>query len=144
MSRGRTSLFALVGVLVLGAAVGGSYYALRPPRPSLSYPAGQSLESVRGNCRQGNELIACRSGDGPRSFLTVRASGDERRNAEALFTELVRRGWTKDVVGRTAHDYATGGAAEDLQPLYCTSAQGCVGLFRFVTNGYVLAWFAPP
>ena len=143
MTRGRTSLFALVGVLLLGAVAGGSYYALRPPRPSLPYPAGQSLESVRGNCRQGNELIACRSGDGPRSFLTVRAVGDERRNAEALFTELVRHGWTRDVAGRTAHDYSNGGAAEDLQPLYCTASQSCVGLFRFLPNGYVLAWFAP-
>jgi hypothetical protein len=142
VAGGRRYLFALLGVLLAGALVGGFLYGVRPPRPALPFPAGQALEGVRGNCRQGNELVGCTSGTGPRSFLTVRATGDERSNAETLFASLARNGWSKQAAGRTARDFAGGGAPEDLQPLYCKPGQGCVGLFRFVRDGYVLAWFA--
>jgi hypothetical protein len=141
MVGGRRYLIALLGVLVAGAMVGGYFYGMRPPRPALPFPPGQALQSVRGNCSQGNELLGCRYGDGPRSFVTVRAAGDERSNAETLFATLLRNGWSKETAGRTARDFAGGGAPEDLQPLYCKRGQGCVGLFRFVPGGYALAWF---
>jgi hypothetical protein len=138
---GRKYSLALLGLLVVAGLVAGWLFALRPPRPSLPYPQGQSLQSVRGNCRDGNELLGCDTGGGPRSFLTVRASGPPRRNVEQLFVELVSHGWQKQTAGGTAHDFSGGGAPEDLQPLYCKPLKGCVGLFRFVSTGYVLAWF---
>ncbi len=144
MGGGRTTVVAVVGMLVVGAAVLGYQQAVRPPRPDLPYPAGQRLESVRGNCREGNELAGCDPHGGPRSFLIVRAGGDRRADVQELFGSLVRAGWHEDVTGATGRDFSTGGAPEDLQPLYCRTGAGCVGLFRFVPYGYVLAWFDKP
>lgn len=141
MGGGRTTVVAAVVVLVIGVAGVGYQQVVRPPRPHLPYPAGQSLQSVRGNCRDGNELAGCDPKGGPRSFVTVRAGGDRRADVQALFGSLVRAGWHEDAAGATARDFAGGGAPEDLQPLYCRTGAGCVGLFRFVPQGYVLAWF---
>ncbi len=132
IAAGGTALVLLV-VGVLGVRV-----LVRPPRPDLPLPAGQTLAHIRGNCATGNELIGC-STAGPRSFLTVQASGDPRAAVEALFALLVQRGWTKDDAGRTARDYAASPEPEDLQPVYCQD--GCVGLFRLGGPGYELAWF---
>ncbi|MCU1595015.1 MAG: hypothetical protein JWO12_2407 [Frankiales bacterium] len=132
----------LVAVLVVSAGFFGFRYLVRVPRPTLVYPAGQSLESVRGNCRQGNELLGCKPEGGPRSFLTVHAPGEPRSTVQKMFDGLLAHGWSKRAAGRTAHDFLEGGAPEDLQPLYCHAGRGCVGLFRFVSEGYVLAWFA--
>jgi hypothetical protein len=137
--RARNVLVVALGLLVAGALVAGYLLLTKVPRPSLPYPEGQSLKAVRGNCWHGNELLGCDTNKGPRSFLTVRASGDQRAAAERLFAALLADGWSKDDTGSTAQDFAGGGAPEDIQPLYCKD--GCVGLFRFETDGYVLAWF---
>ena len=130
----------VVGALVVAAlAVGGGFLLAEPPRTDLPLPAGQHREHVRGNCSSGNELTGCTSGEGPRSFLTVRTDGDPRKAFDALVTSLTSSGWSEDDNGRTAKDWSEGGAAEDLQPVYCK--QGCVALFRNVSEGYVLAWF---
>lgn len=126
---------------VAGLLVGLGLLLAEPPRPDLPYPSGQALDSVRGNCASGNELLLCKTDGGPRSFLTVRAEGERRSAVESLFTALEEDGWAEDPDGRTGRDHAGGGAVEDLQPLYCKD--GCVALFRFVEDGYVLAWFAP-
>ena len=138
MGARRWALVVAV-VAVVGLLVGGGFLLAQPPRPDLPYPQGQSLASVRGNCVSGNELFRCRTEGGPRSFLTVKADGEQRAAVEALFASLREHGWSEDPDGETAKDYAEGGAPEDLQPLYCKT--GCVGLFRFVAGGYVLAWF---
>ena len=134
-------MYAAVGVLVVLAVVAGLVYAARPPRPQLVYPAGQGLESVRGNCKQGNEIIGCQPEGGPRSFLTIRAGGEPRAAVQSMFTALLANGWVAKPAGKTARDFLEGGAPEDLQPLYCRAGRGCVGLFRFVPGGYILAWF---
>lgn len=141
---GRRRLVAL-GAVVLLTVLGIASYQRRgePPRPSLSYPAGQSLAAVRGNCESGSERRGCDSGAGPRSFLTVRTTGDPRGAVDVLFASLVKASWKQDDRGRTAVDYADAGAPEDIQPIYCTAVDGCVGLFRFTPDGYVLAWWAP-
>ena len=136
MGARRWIAVAAVGVLLL---VGLGFLLARPPRPDLPYPSGQALASVRGNCVSGSELLRCSTKGGPRSFLTVKASGDRRAAVEKLFDALLDKGWSEDADGSTGADYAEGGAPEDLQPLYCKD--GCVGLFRFVDDGYVLAWF---
>lgn len=133
------AVVALVAVLVGGVL--GYRLLVKVPRPSLAYPSGQSLDAVRGNCDKGSELLGCDAGKGPRSFLTVKvASGSPRTAVEELFTALARDGWRKEEAGRTARDFAGGGEPEDLQPVYCRN--GCVGLFRFESDAYVLAWFA--
>ena len=132
--------WGLAAVAVVVALVGVGFLLVRPPRPDLPYPGGQELQSVRGNCVRGNELIGCATQGGPRSFLTVTVDGDRRAAVEALFDSLSDNGWAEDTEGETARDYSGGvGAPEDLQPLWCKD--GCVGLFRFVEEGYVLAWF---
>lgn len=138
---GRKLLMVVGGVIAVLLVVGGLLAAKRPPRPDLPLPAAQKLSDVRGNCRSGNELLSC-STQGPRSFLTVRAGGDPRSSSQALFTAMEQAGWTKDAKGRTARDYAHGGAPEDLQPVYCKDGDGCIGLFRYEPAGYVLAWFS--
>lgn len=149
MVTGRTARRAagvlLVLVLLVAAGTVLALRAARPPRPSLPYPRGQSLGHVRGNCSGGNEVVGCDSRDGPRSFLDVRAGGDVRAASEALFAALAARGWKEDADGRVATDFSEGGQPEDIQPVYCRPARGCVGLFRFEAAGYVLAWWqAPP
>lgn len=139
---GGRKLIGVIGLIVgLLVVVIGVNYARRPPRPDLPYPPGQRLESVRGNCRTGNEILGC-SGDGPRSFVTVRVAGNQPRNVKTLFAALTEHGWAQDSAGRSARDYGAGGAPEDLQPLYCRGNAGCVGLFRYLPDGYVLAWFS--
>ena len=112
-----------------------------PPKPSLPYPSGQSLQSVRGNCETGNELYGCDSLTGPRSFLTVRSGADVRGASDSLFAALTSHGWRVNDEGLVAADYSEGGASEDIQPVYCKGGEGCVGLFRYDTSGYVLAWW---
>lgn len=139
--HGRRTYLGLVGALVgVGLAVAGLLYAARTPRPSLPYPSGQSLASVRGNCEHGNEVLGC-SGRGPRSFLTVEAGGPVRAASVALFARLLAEGWTQDDKGQSAFDHSAGSASEDIQPVYCKGRQGCVGLFRLGELGYELAWF---
>ena len=131
--------WGLAAVATVVALVGLGYLLVQPPRPDLPYPDGQRLDAVRGNCVTGNELLGCSTQGGPRSFLTVTAQGDRRAAVEALFDSLSDSGWAEDTGGQTARDYGDVGAPEDLQPLWCKD--GCVGLFRFVDGGYVLAWF---
>ena len=137
---------AVVAVLlVLGAA--GAFLAVRaarPPRPALPYPSGQSLEHVRSNCSSGNELVGCDSQNGPRSFLAVHTTGDVREASDQLFAGLKAAGWKEDQDGLVASDYSAGGQPEDIQPVFCRTGQGCVGLFRYEQAGYVLAWWQPP
>lgn len=142
----RRKLLAGAAVL-LGIAAIGTFLGLRaarPPRPSLSYPQGQSLEHVRSNCRTGNELFGCDSGGGPRSFLEVRATGDVRDASDALFAALRAAGWRLDNKGLVATDFSEGAQAEDIQPVLCRSSDGCVGLFRYGRNSYTLAWWESP
>lgn len=127
---------AVIAVVLVAA---GLVLLAQPPRPDLPYPSGQRLDSVRGNCASGHELLGCSSREGPRSFLTVTVEGDQRAAFAALTRALVSDGWSEDATGRTGRDFAEGGAAEDLQPVYCK--KGCVALFRFVSGGYELAWF---
>lgn len=132
----------LLAVLVVIGGVFWFRYLARVPRPELVYPSGQSLVGVRSNCRQGNEVLGCKPEGGPRSFLTVRAPGEPRATVQKMFDGLLAHGWTQKAAGDTAHDFLDGGAPEDLQPLYCRGGRGCVGLFRYVNQGYVLAWFS--
>lgn len=132
-------MLAGLGVLAVGLLAVGYLTLAKVPRPSLPYPAGHELVSVRGNCASGFELLGCDSRNGPRSFLTIRAGGDQRAEVERLFANLRRHGWVEEAVGMTAQDFDGGGAPEDIQPLYCSD--GCVGLFRFAPEGYTLAWF---
>jgi hypothetical protein len=99
------------------------------------------LEHVRSNCRSGNELFGCDSGGGPRSFLEVRAKGDVRDASDALFAALRAAGWRLDNKGLVATDFSEGAQAEDIQPVFCKPGKGCLGLFRYETSGYVLAWW---
>ena len=128
---------ALAGLLTF---VGVS--SAKPPKPDLPYPSGQSLDSVRGNCKTGNELFGCDSLTGPRSFLTVRSGTDVRAASDALFEGLTSDGWRVNDEGLVAADFSEGGAAEDIQPVYCKAGDGCVGLFRYDTAGFVLAWWS--
>ncbi len=134
-----------LGVLVILGA--GTFLGIRaaiPPRPALPYPAGQSLEHVRSNCNTGNELIGCDSLTGPRSFLRVKARGDVRDAADALFAAMRLNGWTEKS-GLVAADFSAGGQSEDIEPVLCKTSKGCVGIFRYETGSYVLAWWeAPP
>ena len=142
----RKVLGGLVAVVVIGAA--GTllgFAAARPPKPSLPYPAGQSLTHVRSNCNTGNELVGCDSLTGPRTFLQVTSSGNVRDASDALFAAMKRDGWREDDKGLVATDFSAEGQAEDIQPVFCKTRKGCVGLFRYETSGYVLAWWeAPP
>jgi hypothetical protein len=142
----RKVLTAVVAVLALAGA--GTFLGLRaaaPPRPSLPYPSGQSLHHVRSNCSTGNELIGCDSLTGPRSFLEVTATGDVRAASDGLFAALTANGWKEVADGLVAADYSAGGQSEDIQPVFCKAGKGCVGLFRYETSGFVLAWWeAPP
>jgi hypothetical protein len=109
---------------------------------------------VRSNCSSGNELIGCDSMTGPRSFVevsvAVKAPGDVRdvRDAsDALFAALTHDGWKADESGLVATDFSAGQDAEpeDIQPVFCKTGEGCVGLFRYESSAYVLAWWeAPP
>lgn len=141
----RKVLTSTLAVLVIAGA--GTYLGFRaaiPPRPTLPYPAGQSLEHVRSNCNTGNELIGCDSLTGPRSFLTVHATGDIRSASDDLFVAMQHDGW-KEKSGLVAADFSAGGQSEDIEPVYCKPTKGCVGIFRYETSGYVLAWWeAPP
>lgn len=142
----RNLVGGLAAIVVLGAA--GTFLGLRaavPPRPDLPLPAGQSLAHVRSNCNSGNELVGCDSLNGPRTFLTVRTHGDVRDASDALFLAMKNDGWKQDDAGLVASDFSGGGEAEDIQPVFCKTAKGCVGLFRYDLDGYVLAWWqAPP
>lgn len=135
-------------LVLLGVAAVFVLVAARPPRPSLAYPPGQSLQHVKGNCRTGNELAGCDSGSGPRSFLQVGAPGDLRAASDALFARLRAAGWRVDDKGLVATDfsgeYSEGAQAEDIQPVLCRSGQGCLGLFRYEIGSYVLAWWQTP
>ena len=148
MVQRRKVLGSLAAVVVLGGA--GTFLGLKaaePPRPSLPYPPGQSLEHVRSNCSSGNELIGCDSMTGPRSFLEVAAKGDVRDASDALFSALTHDGWKADQNGLVATDFSAGKDAqpEDIQPVFCKKGKGCVGMFRYETSGFVLAWWeAPP
>lgn len=142
----RKVLGGLAAVVVLGAV--GTFLGFRaaePPRPSLPYPSGQSVTHVRSNCSSGNELVGCDSLTGPRSFLEIHATGDVRDASDALFVAMRHEGWKEDDDGLVASDYSAEGQAEDIQPVFCKAGKGCVGLFRYETTGYVLAWWqAPP
>ncbi|MCU1624367.1 MAG: hypothetical protein JWL79_3212 [Frankiales bacterium] len=141
----RTVLTGVVAVLVLAGV--GTFLGLRaatPPRPSLPYPSGQSLHHVRSNCSTGNELIGCDSRTGPRSFLEVTATGDVRAASDSLFAALTANGWKEVADGLVAADYSAGGQSEDIQPVFCKAHRGCVGLFRYETSGFVLAWWETP
>ncbi|MCU1602892.1 MAG: hypothetical protein JWO22_3601 [Frankiales bacterium] len=131
-------------LVILGAGAFLGIRAAIPPHPSLPYPAGQSLEHVRSNCNTGNELIGCDSLTGPRSFLQVKAGGDVRSAGDALFASMKSDGW-REKPGLVAADFSAGGASEDIEPVLCKTARGCVGIFRYETDSYVLAWWeAPP
>lgn len=141
----RRVLGSLAAVVVIAGA--GTFLGFRaavPPRPSLPYPAGQSLAHVRSNCNSGNELVGCDSLSGPRSFLEVRAEGDVREASDALFTALRDVGWKDVEAGLVAADFSAGGQSEDIQPVFCRTGKGCVGLFRYEVHGYVLAWWQVP
>lgn len=128
-------------VVIAGAGTFLGWRAAMPPRPSLPYPSGQSLAHVRSNCNSGNELVGCDSLSGPRTFLEVRADGDIRSASDDLFTAMRRDGWKQDDAGLVASDFAAGGQTEDIQPVFCKPTKGCVGLFRYEQDGYVLAWW---
>ena len=141
----RKVLGGLAAVVVIAGA--GTFLGFRaavPPRPSLPYPSGQSLAHVRSNCNSGNELVGCDSLRGPRSFLEVRASGDVREASDALFTAMQDAGWKDDEAGLVAADFSAGGQSEDIQPVFCRTGKGCVGLFRYEVDGFVLAWWQVP
>lgn len=142
----RQKLLVVVAAVLAIAAAGTflGFRAARPPRPSLPYPSGQSLEHVRSNCHTGNELFGCDSGRGPRSFLTVRAKGDVRDASDALFAAMRANGWQLDNAGLVATDFSEGAQNEDIQPVLCRSVDGCVGLFRYGVGDYVLAWWQQP
>ncbi|MDX6267819.1 MAG: hypothetical protein QOD70_2559 [Frankiales bacterium] len=139
----RRKIIGGVAVVLVLAGV-GTFLGLRaaqPPRPSLPYPAGQSLGHVRSNCSSGNELVGCDSQTGPRSFVEVTARGDVRDASDTLFATLKANGWKEDDNGLVASDYSAGGQAEDIQPVFCRTGKGCVGLFRYEAAGFVLAWW---
>ena len=142
----RKVLGSAAAVLVIGGA--GTFLGFRaaePPRPSLPLPAGQTLHHVRSNCSSGNELIGCDSGSGPRSFLQVSTTGDVRDASDALFSAMKADGWKVDEGGLVATDYREGTQSEDIQPVFCKTGKGCVGLFRYESSAFVLAWWeAPP
>jgi hypothetical protein len=141
----RKVLGGLAAIVVIGAA--GTFLGFRaavPPRPALPYPSGQSLAHVRSNCNSGNELVGCDSLSGPRSFLEIRAVGDVREASDALFTAMHDAGWKDDEAGLVAADFSAGGQSEDIQPVFCKSGKGCVGLFRYEEAGFVLAWWEVP
>jgi hypothetical protein len=133
---GAVALAGLVTFLGFRSAI--------PPKPSLPYPKGQSLQSVRGNCESGNEVYGCDSLTGPRSFLMVHSTGDVRAASEDLFASLASHGWAVNDKGLVARDFSEGGASEDIQPVYCKDGDGCVGLFRNEDSGYTLAWWSGP
>lgn len=110
-----------------------------PPYPDLPYPSGQALQDVRGNCRSGSELSDCDSGDGPRTFLRVTAA-DPRGGSDALLAALQRDGWSPRK-GLVARDFAEEGEPEDIEPVVCRKGDGCLGVFRYQTGAYVLAWW---
>ena len=145
VERRRLAGGAAAVLAIAGAGTFLGFRAAEPPRPSLPYPSGQSLDHVRSNCSSGNELIGCDSGSGPRSFLRIRATGDVRDASDALFSAMKADGWKVDENGLVATDYRAGTQAEDIQPVFCKPGKGCVGLFRYEPPTFVLAfWEAPP
>jgi hypothetical protein len=140
----RKLLGGLAAVVLLAGA--GTFLGLKaaePPRPSLPYPDGQSLKHVRSNCSSGNELIGCDSMTGPRSFLEVTAGGDVRDASDLLFATMTKNGWKVHQDGLVATDFSASKnpQPEDIQPVFCKPGKGCLGLFRYETSGYVLAWW---